>query len=149
MKFSEIQLNDVYEAGPESVSEQDIIAFADRYDPQWFHTDPARAQTGPYGGLIASGWQTCGLAMRLAVDAVLTGSDSVGSPGVDALQWQAPVRPGDQLSLRMTVIEKRVSRSRATRGVLRWRWQLRNQDGVQVLSLDATSLFDLAPEGDG
>lgn len=147
MVFEEFHVGDVLDAGPASVSEAEILAFAERYDPQWFHTDPARAADGPYGGLIASGWQTCGLAMRLAVDHVLTGSESVGSPGVDNLRWCAPVRPDDRLSLRMTVIEKRTSRSRTTRGIMRSSWALSNQDAVVVLTLDATSLFDLNPAG--
>ncbi|MEM9058806.1 MAG: MaoC family dehydratase [Pseudomonadota bacterium] len=144
MRFDEINEGDVYQAGPVSVSAEEIVAFAERYDPQWFHTDPARAEGGPYRGLIASGWQTCGLAMRLAVDTVLTGSESVGSPGVDNLRWHAPVRPGDALTLRITVTEKRRSRKRTTRGVLCWHWQLHNQEGTKVLSLDATSLFELS-----
>ncbi len=145
MVFDEFNTGDVLDAGPIGISEAEILEFATQYDPQWFHTDPARAAQGPYAGLIASGWQTCGLAMRLAVDNVLEGSESVGSPGVDNLRWLAPVRPGDSLTLRMTIIEKRVSRTRATRGVMRSQWQLDNQDGVTVLTLDATSLFDLTP----
>ncbi len=145
MVFDEFNTGDVLDAGPIGISEAEILDFATQYDPQWFHTDPARAAQGPYAGLIASGWQTCGLAMRLAVDNVLEGSESVGSPGVDNLRWLAPVRPGDSLTLRMTIIEKRVSRTRATRGVMRSQWQLDNQDGVTVLTLDATSLFDLTP----
>ena len=145
MVFDEFNTGDVLDAGPIGISEAEILDFATQYDPQWFHTDPARAAQGPYAGLIASGWQTCGLAMRLAVDNVLEGSESVGSPGVDNLRWLAPVRPGDSLTLRMTIIEKRVSRTRATRGVMRSQWQLDNQDGVKVLTLDATSLFDLTP----
>ena len=145
MVFDEFNTGDVLDAGPIGISQAEILDFATQYDPQWFHTDPARAAQGPYAGLIASGWQTCGLAMRLAVDNVLEGSESVGSPGVDNLRWLAPVRPGDSLTLRMTIIEKRVSRTRATRGVMRSQWQLDNQDGVTVLTLDATSLFDLTP----
>ena len=145
MVFDEFNTGDVLDAGPIGISEAEILDFATQYDPQWFHTDPARAAQGPYAGLIASGWQTWGLAMRLAVDNVLEGSESVGSPGADNLRWLAPVRPGHRLTLRMTIIEKRVSRTRATRGVMRSQWQLDNQDGVTVLTLDATSLFDLTP----
>jgi acyl dehydratase len=143
MKFAEFFAGQVIEAGPVSLSAGDIVAFAQRYDPQWFHVDAERAAGGPYGGLIASGWQTCGLAMRLAVDTALAGSESFGSPGLAGLRWLHPVRPGDVLRLKLTVLETRRSRSQPTMGVLRWRWQMFNQDGTEVLDLEATSLFDL------
>jgi acyl dehydratase len=143
MKFAEFHPGQVIEAGPVSLSAEQIVAFAREYDPQWFHVDTARAEAGPYGGLIASGWQTCGLAMRLAVDTALTGSESFGSPGLAHLRWLQPVRPGDELRLRATVLETRLSKSQAGLGVLRWRWQMFNQHGTEVLDLEATSLFDL------
>jgi acyl dehydratase len=143
MKFAEFHTGQVIEAGPVSLSAEDIIAFARQYDPQWFHTDLARAEAGRYGGLIASGWQTCGLAMRLAVDTALVGSESFGSPGLAHLRWLHPVRPGDALRLKATVLETRRSKSQAGLGVLRWRWQMFNQQGTEVLDLEATSLFEL------
>jgi len=127
------------------LSEQDIVAFARSWDPQWFHTDPARAADGRWQGLIASGWHTACVAMRLAVDHLLTGSESFGSPGLDYLKWLQPVRPGDALTLHAEVLEARRSEKQPTLGVLRWRWQLRNQHDVAVLELVATSLFALAP----
>jgi acyl dehydratase len=143
MKFAEFHPGQVIEAGPVGISAEQIVAFAQQYDPQWFHVDAARADAGPYGGLIASGWQTCGLAMRLAVDTALAGSESFGSPGLAQLRWLHPVRPGDELRLTLTVLETRRSKSQPTMGVLRWRWQMRNQHGTEVLDLEATSLFDL------
>ncbi len=143
MKFAEFFAGQVIEAGPVSLSADDIVGFAQQYDPQWFHVDAPRADSGPYGGLIASGWQTCGLAMRLAVDTALAGSESFGSPGLAYLRWLHPVRPGDALRLKITVLETRRSKSQPTMGVLRWRWQMHNQNGTEVLDIEATSLFDL------
>jgi acyl dehydratase len=96
--------------------------------------------------LIASGWMTCAIAMELAVGGVLVDSDSFGSPGVEALRWERPVRPGDRLSLTVTVLEKRVSSAGAT-GIVRWRWELENQRAERVLSMTATSFFDVAAAG--
>ncbi len=143
MKFAEFHPGLVIEAGPVSVSADEIVAFAKQYDPQWFHVDTERADAGRHGGLIASGWQTCGLAMRLAVDTALVGSESFASPGLASLRWLHPVRPGDQLRLVATVLETRRSKSQAALGILRWRWQMFNQQGTEVLDLEATSLFDL------
>jgi acyl dehydratase len=145
MKFADFEEGMVAEVGPIQVSAQEILEFAKRYDPQWFHTDLDASAEGPYGGLIASGWQTCGLAMRLSVDHFLKGSESFGSPGLAYLKWLAPVRPNDALTLRATVLEKRHSSKNPSLGVLRWRWQMRNQQNIEVLDLEATSLFDLKP----
>jgi acyl dehydratase len=144
MKFAEFHPGQVIEAGPYVLTEAELLAFAKAYDPQWFHTDPVASAQGRFGGLIASGWNTCCIAMRLAVDAALAGSESFASPGLDHVKWPHPVRPGDALSLRATVIETRRSSSQATLGILRWRWQLFNAAGTEVLDLQATSLFDLS-----
>ena len=143
MKFAQFHAGQVIEAGPYLVSEDEIVAYARQWDPQWFHTDPDAAALGPHGGLIASGWQTCGIAMRLAVQAALQGSESFASPGLAYVKWTHPVRAGDALRLKATVLDVRRSASQPTLGILRWRWQLFNQDGTQVLDLEATSLFKL------
>ncbi|HYA58906.1 MAG TPA: MaoC family dehydratase [Burkholderiaceae bacterium] len=144
MKFSEFQADQVLEAGPYLVTEAEILDFARAYDPQWFHIDPQAAAKGRFAGLIASGWHTCAIAMRLITDAALRGSESFGSPGVAYVRWRQPVRPGDRLSLRATVIETRRARSQPTLGILRWRWRLLNAGGEEVLDLEATSMFDLS-----
>src|SRR5690606_22300134 len=90
MKFNEFRNGQVIQAGPIVIEEQEMLAFAKQYDPQWFHTDPDRASQGRWGGLIGSGWLTCSLAMRMVVDSVLTGSESFGSPGVDRIRWMLP-----------------------------------------------------------
>lgn len=145
MKFDQFRPGQVLTYGPDSVSEAEIVAFAREYDPQWFHADPARAKASRWNGLIASGWQTCGIAMRLAVNGALQGSESFGSPGLEYLKWLAPVRAGDALTLQAEVLDVRRSDRQATLGILRWRWRLINEEQVAVLELVVTSLFDLAP----
>jgi acyl dehydratase len=144
MKFAEFHAGQVIQAGPHAVTEADVIGFATAYDPQWFHADASAAAGGRFKGLIASGWHTCGIAMRLVADAALSGSESFASPGLAYVKWPHPVRPGDSLILRATVIEARRSRTQTTLGILRWRWQLFNAQGAEVLDLEATSLFDLS-----
>ena len=146
MKFAEFHQGQVIELGPYSVDETEIVDFAQHWDPQWFHTDADAAAEGPFEGLIASGWHSCCIAMRLVAEQVLAGSESYASPGLKDLKWLQPVRPGDHLSLRLTVIEARRSRKRPELGVLDWRWQLRNQQDTVVLELEVTSMFKLAPE---
>ena len=145
MKFAEFHAGQRIEAGPHHVTEAEVLSFATAWDPQWFHTDAEAAAEGPFGGLIASGWHTCGIAMQLVVGAALAGSESFASPGLAYVRWPNPVRPGDALKLIVDVIEVRRSESKPRLGILRWRWQLINQRGLEVLDLEATSLFRLNP----
>lgn len=147
MKFAEFHSGQVIEAGPYTVGEGELLQFARSWDPQWFHTEPAAAAQGPFGGLIASGWHTCSIAMRLAVQAALHDSESYASPGLAYVKWLRPVRAGDALSLCATVLETHRSEKRPELGILRWRWQLRNHAGAEVMELEATSLFDLSRSG--
>jgi acyl dehydratase len=142
MRFADFIPGKVLRAGPREVSEEEIIEFARRYDPQPFHIDPRAASSSRWGGLISSGWLTCCIAMELAVRSVLDGSESIGSPGIDELRWEKPVRPGDRLELCMTVLESRISSS-ATTGIVRWRWEVSNQSGARVLALLATSFVEV------
>ena len=134
----------VITAGPYKVLEAEVLQFAKSYDPQWFHADPVAATKGRFGGLIASGWHTCGIAMRMLADVALHDSESFASPGLAYVKWPHPVRPGDALTVRATVLEARVARSQPSMGILRWRWQMHNALDVAVLDLEATSLFDLS-----
>ena len=129
------------EWGRIQVSQEDIISFALAFDPQIFHVDVEYAATGPFNGLIASGFHTNALAMRLFADHYLSWVASHGSPGLDEVRWPAPVRPGDRLSLAATVLEVRPSRSKVDRGVLRTAIELRNQDGVAVMQTSITNLL--------
>ena len=144
MKFKDLTVGMVIEHPPVRVDEEEMLAFARAYDPQWFHIDAERAEAGRWGGLIASGWMSCGLAMRMATEAVLEGSESFGSPGLERLRWMAPVRAWDMLRLEVTVDSIRVSSSRSDLGIVRWTWSMFNQDDAQVLDLEVTTLFDLA-----
>ena len=143
MKFADFHTGQILTLGPVSVTESQIIAFARDYDPQWFHTDPEAARRGQWGGLIASGWQTCGLAMRLVYDNLLAGSESIGSPGVKNLMWPSPVRPDEPLTMRIDVLEARRSKSKPLLGILSWHWQLLQADDRHALDADVTSFFDL------
>lgn len=144
MKFAEFYPGQVIGSRSYVVTEDEILSFANTYDPQWFHADAEAANHGRFGGLIASGWHTCSIAMRLVVEAALTGSESFASPGVAYVKWPHPVRPGDSLTLEARVLETRVSSSKTDLGILRWRWHLKNQDGKDVFETEATSLFDLS-----
>lgn len=143
MRFEEFHVGQVLKRGPIRIEQSDIIAFARAYDPQWFHTDPERARLSRWQGIIASGWHTCAIAMRLICEGPLRESDSIGSPGIAYLKWPSPVRPGDELRLEAEVLEARPS-SKGHVGVLRWRWRMLNQEDMTVLELEATSLFELA-----
>ncbi|MFO1413055.1 MAG: MaoC family dehydratase [Burkholderiales bacterium] len=143
MRYADLAPGRVIELGPLSLTEQQIVDFARAYDPQPFHVDVAGSAAGPWGGVIASGWQTCAVAMRLVVDHVLAGSESFGSPGLAYLKWQAPVRPGDALTVRLEILDRRTASSKPTLGIVRWRWQVFNQRAEGVLDLEATSFFDL------
>src|SRR5690606_21681955 len=143
MKFAEFKEGMLIHAGPVTVTEAEMLHFARQYDPQWFHTDVERAAQGRWGGLIASGWLTCSLAMRMAVDAALHDSESFGSPGLERLRWLLPVRAGDALRLEATVDSVRRSSRRDDLGIMRWSWRVFNQRDEQVLDVEATSLFEL------
>ena len=145
MNFADFHTGQVIEAGPYLVDGAELRRFAEAYDPQWFHVDPEAAAHGRFGGLIASGWHTCSIAMRLAVELVLSGSELFASPGVAYIKWPNPVRAGDSLTLKTEVLETRRSRSQPDLGILKWRWRLFNQHGQEVLESEATSLFDLSP----
>jgi acyl dehydratase len=139
--FEDYEAGNVYEFGPVTVSERDIIDFARQFDPQDFHIDPAKAAHGPYQGIIASGWHTISIVMRLYVDHYLSHVASLGSPGVDEVRWPNPVRPGDRLKLRVAILETRLSRSRPDRGIVRAHVEAVNQDGKTVLSMTVVSLL--------
>ena len=139
--FEDYAPGSVHEFGPIKVEETEIIEFARRYDPQVFHIDPEAAKRTIYGGLIASGWHTAGLMMRLLVDHYLSHVASLGSPGIDELRWLKPVRPGDELTVRVTVLETRRSRSKPDRGIVRSFVEVLNQGGEVVMTLKAVNFM--------
>jgi len=131
----------VLEYGSITLTEAEIIEFARRFDPQYIHTDPRAASVGPFGGLISSGWHTAGVMMRLFVDHYLSHVASMASPGIDELRWQRPVRPGDSLSIRVTILEANRSRSKPDRGMVRSLVEALNQNGEVVMSLKAMNIL--------
>ena len=135
----------VFTAGSIVVSEAEIIEFASKYDPQPMHTDPEAASRGQFAGLIASGWHTGAMMMRLFADNFLSPASSIASPGLDELRWLKPVRPGDVLSLRVAILEARRSRSRAGQGIVRSFVEVLNQRGESVMSMKPISLIRCRP----
>jgi acyl dehydratase len=138
----------VRDCGSTTVGRDDIVDFARRFDPQPFHVDEHAAKDSMFGGLAASGWHTCSMAMRLMCDAYLLRSTSQGSPGIDELRWLKPVRPGDTLRLRMTVLDARQMRSKPHLGLVQSHWELFNQDDACVLSMKGWSIFGRRYPGD-
>ena len=123
------------------MTETEIIAFARDFDPQPFHIDPDSADASIFGGIIASGWHTCALTMRLLVDGFLSHADSMGSPGVEQIRWLRPVRPGDTLTARIRVLEKRPSQSKPDRGSIKSLTEVTNQAGDLVMTMESFVLM--------
>jgi acyl dehydratase len=143
--FEDYRTGAVYEYGYVEVGEEEILEFARRFDPQPIHVDPEWAADGPYGGLIGSGWHSAALTMRLIADHYLSRVASLGSPGVDELRWQVPLRPGDTLRLRTTIVETRPSRSKPDRGIVITDAELINQHDGRPITFRAANLLLLRP----
>jgi acyl dehydratase len=143
--FEDYEAGRVYEFGSITLGELEIIEFARRFDPQDMHVDPQKARAGRFGGIIASGWHTIGTAMRLYVDHFLSSVASMASPGVDEIRWPNPVRPGDSIRIRVTILETTPSRSKLDRGVLRARIEGFNQKDELILSLLAINILGRRP----
>ena len=129
------------ELGSTSVTAEEIKDFAEQFDPQPFHLDELAGRRSIYGGLCASGWHTCALAMRLTVENFLRESSSLGSPGLESLRWLKPVYPGDKLTLSHTIVESLAMRSRPEIGIVRSRWSMVNQKGEKVLEMEGYGMF--------
>ena len=143
--FEDFKVGDVVESGARTITKDEILAFARDFDPQPFHTDEAAARQTMYGSLIASGWHSGSLMMRLFYDSLFREVASLGSPGIDELRWLKPVRPGDTLTLRSTVLELIPSRSKPDRGLVRMHCELRNQDGEVVMSIKPLNFVGRRP----
>jgi acyl dehydratase len=131
--------------GSEYVDEKEVIEFAERFDPQRIHTDPAAAAEGPFGGLIASGWHTASLMMRIFASYYWNENASLGGAGVDELRWLSPVRPGDTLSAKFTVVEARKSRSKPDRGIVHIDIEVHRGDGAVVMTMRSISMLRTRP----
>lgn len=146
--WDDFRAGQAFELGSRTVSKEEIVRFARAFDPQPFHVDEAAAQRYPYGGLIASGWHTASMVMRMFVDGLLAErAPSMGSPGVDELRWLKPVRPGDTVTLTLHVVETRASRSKPDRGLVIVRHELRNQSGETVMTMLSKGFFPRRPAG--
>lgn len=138
--FEDYGPGEIFEFGDHLVTEAEIIEFAQRYDPQPFHVDAEAARDSLFGGLVASGWMTAAVVMRMLCDHFISTTSALGSPGVDQLRWLLPVRPGDRLRVRVTIQEVRRSSSKPDRGVVVLRQEALNQDGQTVMSLEGRSM---------
>ena len=144
--WEDFQVGETIEMGSHTFSAEEIVAFGRQFDPQPFHTDPAAARDSFYGELIASGWHSCLIGMRLMCETYINRTRSMGSPGVDNIRWLAPVKVGDTLTYRRIVLEARASRSRRDAGLVRHRWEVVNQAGVLVLSMEGWGMFGRRPQ---
>ncbi|MBN9390173.1 MAG: MaoC family dehydratase [Chloroflexi bacterium] len=147
--FEDFEEGQVIELGSRQLNEPEIIAFAREYDPQPFHLDHEMGKASLFGGLAASGWHTGAIIMRMFADTVLKETDSMGSPGVENLRWLKPVYPGDTISARTVILETRPSSSRPNMGIVKHRWEGRNQAGEVVMTLVATNFFGRHPQPEG
>lgn len=143
--WEDFRVGETLEMGTHTFTEAEIVAFGRQFDPQPFHIDPQAARAGPYGGLIASGWHTCAIGMRLMCERYLNKAASLGSPGLENIRWLKPVRPGDTITYRRIVLETRPSASRQDRGLVRNRWEATNQHGEAVLAMEGWSLLGRRP----
>jgi len=143
--FGDYALGAMYECGSVSVDQASIVAFGKEFDPQPFHVDPVAAAAGPFGGLIASGWHTAALVMRLLVENYLAAESSLGSAGLDELRWPHPVRPGDTLRVRATVAEARRSLSKPDRGIIKTVVEAVNTEGQTVMRATAINFVLVRP----
>jgi acyl dehydratase len=143
--WEDFEVGERSEMGRHTFNEKEIVDFAKQFDPQPFHLDPAAAAKTPFGGLIASGWHTCAVGMRLMVESYIGRTVSLGSPGIDNVRWLKPVRAGDTLVYARTVIESRASTSRQGVGLVKHRWEAVNQAGETVLTMEGWGMYGRKP----
>jgi acyl dehydratase len=139
--WEDIQPGQVHDLGRITVTRQEILDFATQFDPQPFHMDEEAAKASVFGGLCASGWHTCSMAMRLMVTEFLHQAASLGSPGLDSVKWKKPVYPGDTLRLEHLILESRAMSKRPDVGLVRTRWEMFNQHDEQVLLMEGWGMF--------
>ena len=139
--WEDFRIGRSFEYGSRTLTEEEIIRFAADWDPQRFHTDPLAAKATPFRGLVASGWHTGCVLMRLMCDAYLNEASCIGSPGIEEWRFALPVRPGDTLRFRSTVLESRLSASKPDRGIVKFRWELLNQRDEVAVSIVGTQFY--------
>jgi acyl dehydratase len=146
--WEDFKVGDTAPIGERVVDKDEVIAFGKAYDPQPFHVDEDAAKQSVFGGLIASGWHTVGMVMRMTVDSYLRDSASLGSPGVDSVRWLKPVHPGDTIRATRKVVETRASKSRPDMGVVKTQWEVFNQDGDLVMTMEGYGMFQRRDPGE-
>jgi acyl dehydratase len=145
--YEDFNTGDAVTLSAHTFTREEIIEFAQKYDPQPFHLTEEAGKASHFGGLVASGWNTCSAMMGILVRDMLADSTSMGSPGLDNIRWLKPVRVGDTVRLTVRVLDKRVSKSKPDRGIVATRWEANNQDGELVLTVDSNALFGLREPG--
>jgi len=143
--FEDFHTGDSFDLGSLTVTQEEIISFAQHFDSQYFHTDPERARRSIFGGLVASGWHTTALFMRMFVDSLLSHTDSIASPGINELRWLKPVRPNDTLRGRFIVTDTRVSQSRPDIGILYSHCELFNQHNELLMTFNGIHFVGRKP----
>jgi acyl dehydratase len=145
--WEDFKPGEIFPMGERLIDRDEVMAFARDFDPQPFHIDEEAARRSMYGGLIASGWHTVAMVMRMMCESYLNQSASLGSPGVDNVRWLKPVRPGDTIRAQRTVLESRASQSRPEMGLVKTRWEVFNQDGELVMTMEGYGMFQRRSAG--
>jgi acyl dehydratase len=141
--YEDFEVGEARQLSAHTFTREEIVEFASKYDPQPFHVSEEAGEASHFGGLVASGWNTCSAMMGILVRDMLADSTSMGSPGLDNIRWLKPVRVGDAVRLTVRVLDKRVSASKPDRGIVSTRWEAHNQRGELVLTVDSAALFGL------
>ena len=147
VSYEDLEVGKSYEVGSHTFGRDEIVQFAQQYDPQPFHVSEAGGEASMFRGLVASGWHTCSVMMGMLVRNFLDGSTSMGSPGIDEIRWIKPVRVGDTLTMVNSIVSKRVSESKPDRGIVETRWEGRNQHGELVVTVSSKGMFGLRHPG--
>jgi acyl dehydratase len=147
LSYEDLEVGKTYTVGSHTFTREEIIHFAEQFDPQPFHLNEAAGEASMFGGLVASGWHTCSVMMGMFVRHFLRDSTSMGSPGIDDIRWIKPTRVGDTLTMTNTVLSKRVSASKPDRGIVETRWEGVNQHGETIVTVQSKALFGLRHPG--
>ena len=143
--FEDFRVGDIIQCGRKTVTKEEIIDFAQKFDPQPFHLDEKEAAATKFGGLVASGWHSCAVCMRLVVDAMLQGSANMGSPGVENIRWLKPLRPGNTVTATVRVVEAVPSKTRPDRGRLKFAFELYEDAEGLIMDMFATAIYARRP----
>ena len=149
LSYEDMEVGKTYEVGSHTFTREEIVEFAQKFDPQPFHLDETAAVESPFRGLVASGWHTCSVMMGMLVRNLLADSTSMGSPGIDEIRWLKPVRVGDTITMMNVIVDKRVSQSKPDRGIVSTRWEGINQHGETVITVRSNGIFGLRKPGVG